>query len=85
VGPEELGKFKKFIYLRGSRTRDLPACNIVFYVLRYRAPYLMGSGIASPVIKRQKRETDHYPSSVEVKYGGAILPLLPCLHGRVFK
>jgi hypothetical protein len=29
VRPEGLGKLKKFIYLIGSLTRDLPACSIV--------------------------------------------------------
>jgi hypothetical protein len=29
VRPEEVGQLKKFIYLIGSRTRDLPACSIV--------------------------------------------------------
>jgi hypothetical protein len=28
VPPEGLDKFKKLIYLIGSRTRDLPACSI---------------------------------------------------------
>jgi hypothetical protein len=29
VRPEGLGKFKKFIHLIGSRTRDIPACSVV--------------------------------------------------------
>jgi hypothetical protein len=35
--PQGLGKLVEFNYLIRSRTRDLPACNIVLQPLRYRA------------------------------------------------
>jgi hypothetical protein len=38
VLPEGLGKLKKLIHFIGSRTRDLLACSIVPYPLRYRVP-----------------------------------------------
>jgi hypothetical protein len=36
--PEGLGKLKKFIHLIGSQTRNLSACSLVSYSLRYSAP-----------------------------------------------
>jgi hypothetical protein len=30
VLPEGFGKLRKFVHLIGSRTRDVPACSIVF-------------------------------------------------------
>jgi hypothetical protein len=39
VRPEVLGKLEK-IHLIGTRSRDLPACSIVPYPLRYRLPPL---------------------------------------------
>jgi hypothetical protein len=48
------------------------------------ASYLMGTGGSFPEVKRSGREADHPPpSSAEVKNGGAILPLPPCLNGLV--
>jgi hypothetical protein len=38
VRPEGLDKLKKFIYLFGSRTRNLPVCSLVPQPLRYRVP-----------------------------------------------
>jgi hypothetical protein len=37
---EGLGKFEKFFHLVGYRTRDLPACSIVPYPLRFRVLHL---------------------------------------------
>jgi hypothetical protein len=51
----------------------------------HTASYPMGTGGAlSSGVKRPGHEADHsLPSNVEVKNGGAIPPLPPCLHGVV--
>jgi hypothetical protein len=45
VRSEGLGKLKKFNYLIGSRSRDLPACGISPQPLRYRVPNVLHSEI----------------------------------------
>jgi hypothetical protein len=44
----------------------------------------MGTGAASPGVKRKGREADHSPRTiVEIKNGGVVPPLHLCLHGMV--
>jgi hypothetical protein len=49
VRPEGLGKSKEFIHLVGSRTRDLPACSLVPYPLRYRVPTMERNHVTKEV------------------------------------
>jgi hypothetical protein len=51
VWPEGLGKLIKFLYLIGSRTRDLPSCSVVPQPLRYHAPSTDLIGISDTLYK----------------------------------
>jgi hypothetical protein len=42
VQPEGLGKLIKIIHLIGSRTRDLPVCNIALTTMLHHAPGQIG-------------------------------------------
>jgi hypothetical protein len=43
VRPEGLGKLRKFVHLIGSPSRDIPACSIVPYPLRYHVTLALSS------------------------------------------